>query len=321
MNEKRFERMMAAVDADLLEEAQRPVAARPAGRRSRAWTVLAACAAGAALLTAALPRLAPVTEEPLSGITAGDVEALGYRLPLPEDAREPQYSLISRDGAQGEPMAQVLFERNGGAYTCRALKTAVSQDISDLSADWSQSYTLDLDSLRVTVQAARDQTACISWYEEATGIQWCISGRQGPSELLDTAGRILDTLGYDLAVAPEGPTEKAFRVLDQAGLTVGETRFALDGTFYVYRMAGTGLVEEPFADISGEERAFGRQTDGRVGWCGARLYFDAGGAGKILWFDPAPGLLYSLYMERGASEAALLEMAELLYTPAQSDAG
>ena len=53
----------------------------------------------------------------------------------------------------------------------------------------------------------------------------------------------------------------------------------------------------------------------------ARLAFDKNAGGKIVWFDPAPGLLYSLYMESGASEAALLDMADLLYDPAQDDAG
>lgn len=321
MNEKRFARMMAAVDADLLEEAQRPVKARPAGKRSRSWAVLAACAACIALLAGVLPLLRPVTEGPGDGVTAGDVAALGYRLPLPEDAREPQYALIHREGAQTGPVAQVRFQRNGTAYTCRALKTAEAQDISDLSADWSQSYTLDLDTLQVTVLAAPDRTACVSWYEETTGTQWCLSGQQGASELLNTAGAILNTLGYDLAVAPEGAVEKQFRALEQDGLTVGESRFLLDGTAYVYRMAATNLVEEHFADISGVETRFALQKTGEVGWCSARISFDAGGAGKILWFDPAPGLLYSLYMDRGATEAALLDMADLLYTPAQDDAG
>jgi hypothetical protein len=58
-----------------------------------------------------------------------------------------------------------------------------------------------------------------------------------------------------------------------------------------------------------------------VSWCPARVYYNAGGEGKIVWFDIVPGLLYSLTMSNGASEKALEEMASQLYTPAQGDVG
>ena len=81
------------------------------------------------------------------------------------------------------------------------------------------------------------------------------------------------------------------------------------------------MVEENFADISGVEKTFAAETTAEIGWCSARLSFDENGEGKVVWFDPAPGLLYSLHMETGASEAALLDMAALLYDPAQNNAG
>ena len=152
-------------------------------------------------------------------------------------------------------------------------------------------------------------------------MQWCLSGKQGASALLSTAGDILNTLGYDLDVAPAGAKELVFRKVTQEGLSVGETTFLLDGIFYAYRVAATNEVEENFADISGIERDFAEKTIGEVGWCSARLSFNETADGKIVWFDPAPGLLYSLYMETGASESALLDMAALLYDPAQNDAG
>ena len=327
MNDKLFERMMSAVDEELLEEAQHPVKSR----RNRSWITLAVSAAACvAVIMTAIPR-APVTPEPepgntmvvnpLQAVTAAEMEAQGYWIPLPEDAETPSYFLINLGAEQAAPMAEVRFVRNGGEYTCRALKTTASEDISGLYAQWNQTDTWKLETLEVSVREAEDLTACVSWYEQEPGLQWCLSGTQGTAALLSTAGEILDTLGYDLDVAPDGARELVFRKLLQDGLEVGETTFVLDGVCYVYRVAASNVVEENFADISGVEKAFAENTVGEIGWCSARLSFDETAEGKILWFDPAPGLLYSLYMESGASEAALLDMADLLYDPAQNDAG
>ena len=329
MNQKRFERMMSAVDEDLLEEAQLPLKAQRAARAKRSWVMLAASAAACIAVVAATTFRMPVQTppdnpqvvNPLKTVTAVEVAALGYRIPLPADAQETAYFLIDAGGEQAAPMAEVRFDRNGGAYTCRALKTTVSEDISGLYVNWSQNYTWRADTLDVTIMEAEDLTACVSWYEEEAGIQWCLSGERGASDLLNTAGDIMNALGYDLGVAPAGAEKVAFRVLELDGLTVGETTFLFDGVSYAYRVASTWAIEENFADISGVEREFAEKTVGEIGWCSARLCFDKDAGGKIVWFDPAPGLLYSLYMETGASEQALFEMAELLYTPAQGDAG
>ena len=325
MNNKLFDRMMSAVDEDLLEEAQRPAKAR----KKRPWVTLAVSAAACvAVLVSILPK-APVTPQPgntmvvnpMQAVTEAEVEALGYRIPLPENAEAPAYYLINRGAEQTTPMAEVRFLQNGGEYTCRTLKTTVSEDISGLYVQWSQNDIWKLESLEVTVMEAEDLTACVSWYEQEREMQWCLSGKQGASALLSTAGDILNTLGYDLDVAPAGAKELVFRKLTQDGLSVGETTFVLDGIFYAYRVAATNEVEENFADISGIEKAFAEEAAAEIGWCSARLSFDENAGGKIVWFDPAPGLLYSLYMETGASEAALLDMADLLYDPAQNDVG
>lgn len=323
MNNGLFERMMSAVDEELLEEAQRPVKIQT----KRPWITLAASAAACIAVLASTMLRAPAPPpdttvvNPLQAVTAAEVEALGYRIPLPEDAEAPSYYLINLGAEQATPMAEVRFVQNGGEYTCRTLKTTASEDISGLYAQWSQNDTWKLESLEVTVMEAEDRTACVSWYEQETGMQWCLSGKQGTSALLSTAADILDTLGYNLDVAPAGAKELVFRKLTQEGLSVGETTFVLDGIFYAYRVAATNVVEENFADISGAEKSFAEESIGEVGWCSARLSFNENADGKIVWFDPAPGLLYSLYMETGASEAALLDMAVLLYAPAQNDAG
>ena len=155
MNQDLFARMMSAVDEDLLEEAQRPMKTKT----KRPWITLAVSAAACvAVIVSIIPR-APVSPQPgntmvvnpLQAVTAAEVEALGYRIPLPEDAEAPAYYLINLGAEQAAPMAEVRFVRNGGEYTCRTLKTTASEDISGLYAQWSQNDTWKLESLEVTV--------------------------------------------------------------------------------------------------------------------------------------------------------------------------
>ena len=40
-------------------------------------------------------------------------------------------------------------------------------------------------------------------------------------------------------------------------------------------------------------------------------------SGKVIWFNIAPGLLYSLTMDQSADEEALLRMAGQIYSPVQ----
>lgn len=329
MNDKLFEQMMSAVDDDLLEEAQLPMNKQRTTKSKRAWAILAAGAAACIALVAATtlhtPKAPPSGDvqviNPLKTVSVSEVEALGYSIPLPADAQEASYFLIDTGKEQAVPMAEVRFGRNGGSYTFRAQKAAASEDISGLYVNWNQHYTLSADTLNVTVSEAEDLTACVSWYEAASGIQWCLSGDRGATDLLTTASDILNTLGYNLDVSPNSAQETQYRTFDLDGLSVGETTFVLDAITYTYRVAATLVIEENFADISGINTAFTQETTGEVGWCSARLSYDPDASGKIVWFDPAPGLLYSLHMSSGASEEALINMAETLYSPAQDNAG
>ena len=158
---------------------------------------------------------------------------------------------------------------------------------------------------------AEDQTACVGWYEEESGMQWCLSGGTDALALMRTAQEIVNTLGYDMTVSPAEAENVSYQALELDGLSVGETVFTWNGITYTYRTAATGEIEENFADISGVEGEYVEQPAGEVLWCPARIYLDANGAGKIVWFDVVPGLLYSLHMDQDASVEALLDMAEL----------
>lgn len=315
MNHKRFELLMGSVDDDLLEQAQQP------RKKKRAWGWAAGAAACAGLLLCGywLTRPGPDAGQAAQpdGITAAQVEQMGYSLPVPEGAREAVYSILEwgRDGAD---VVQVEFEQNGQAYSCRALKSGQPEDISGLSADWTQSLDWSVGTLEMQMRQSKDE-AWVGWYAGDVGIQWCLSGQEDALSLLHTAQSIVETLGYDMAVAPEGAENVVYNAFELEGLAVGETTFSLNGVSCSFRTAATGAVEEEFADISGVDLDFQNQAAGEVLWCPARLYFDEGGAGKIVWFDVVPGLLYSLSVDRDASGQGLLDMAEQLFTPAQGE--
>lgn len=333
MNNKRFDLLMQAVDSDLLEEAQR------SPRRSRSWLwaagSLAACfclvTAGYFLLrpganppqSADTPQFTSQTQiaNPMREVTAADVMQLGYAIPLPADAQSVSYFLIEQGMDGAPPMAEASFEQGGKAYTCRALKTPQAQDISGIYADWTQSLDWSAGSLDMQLRQSDDDMAWVGWYSSEKDTQWCLSGEGDALSLLHTAQSIVEALGYDLAVAPAEAEDVVYTAFALGDLTVGETTFRLDDVRYSYRTAATGLIEEDFADISGLDGIFQNNAAAQVQGRPAKLAYDEGGAGRIIWFDVVPGLLYSLSMDQGASESTLLEMAYLLFTPAQGEVG
>ena len=135
----------------------------------------------------------------------------------------------------------------------------------------------------------------------------------------DHCQSVLRATGLDVTVAPEDAENITYNAFLLGDLTVAETAFVIDGITYSYRMAATTLIEEDFADISGMEGPFEQNAEGEVLWCGAKLSFNVGGQGKIIWFDVVPGILYSLGVESGASAEMLQNMAVQLFEPAQDN--
>ena len=142
----------------------------------------------------------------------------------------------------------------------------------------------------------------------------------------ETPQSIMDLCGLNVDIVPAGAQDITYRTLDldtgKEPLLAAEAAFKLDGTLYRYRVASdTGTVTDEVYDLSQLEIPDAITESATVGWCNATLVYEPDGAGKIVWFDIAPGLIYSLDMDQGASAAALLSMAEQLYTPAQGDVG
>ena len=159
-------------------------------------------------------------------------------------------------------------------------------------------------------------TGYVSWFLPTEGQQWCISSSSSDAQLLHNAEILAQGLGQELAIAPEGAEDVVISVFSQSGMTVAETAFTMDGARWAYRTA-PGELE--LVDISGIDD-FSASAAGQVSYCDAQLSYDEGGAGKIIWFDIVPGIEYSLSVDTGASNEALLAMADALFVPMQGDA-
>lgn len=210
------------------------------------------------------------------------------------------------------------FTQDGAKYTMLSCETEEPQNISGRK-DTENSLIWTTGGLEFKLCSTKD-VAWVSWYDSNTKTQWCLSTDASTLALLTTASEIVEELGYNVAIAPEAATDITYDAFRINNLAVAETTFLLDGIRYSYRMAATYETSLPFADISGTGTNYENHITSKVGWCPAELYYTETGAGKIIWFDIVPGLLYSLSMENGASEKALLTPARELFSPAQDAA-
>ena len=304
MKQDLFQRFMNGIDDEFLEEAYTEPAARPAsagfsaGRSRRVWLRRSIAAAACICLVAAGIAAGGRLRDDEKPVTMEDIAALGFRLLLPEEAEAATYEICD-----GGDAVEADFTLAGETYTCRAEKTSEAE-----------------------VPAGED--GWVAWYTEEEKVLYVLSGsgEAGESTLLTTARQIMNRLGYDMDVAPQNAKNIMYITfaLDPGDgtetLETAETSFTVDGIRYAYRTAGTGQVV--LQDISGmEDEKYENSSSVELGWCAAEAFWTEGGAGKLIWLDLAPGLVYSLTMDTGASKDALTEMAETLYTPAQGDVG
>lgn len=224
-----------------------------------------------------------------------------------------RHALLSSDDITRE-----RFTQDGAKYTIISRTAEEPQNISGRE-DTENSLIWTTGGLEFKLCSTKD-VAWVSWYDTNTKTQWCLSTDASTLALLTTASEIVEELGYNVAIAPEGATDITYDAFRINNLAVAETTFLLDSIRYSYRMAATYETVLPFADISGTETNYEHHVTAEVGWCPAELYYTENGAGKIIWFDIVPGLLYSLSMETGASEESLLSLAHELFSPAQDEA-
>ena len=304
MNGNQMRRWMDAVDDELLEEAQRPSVR---GKSMRRWGAAPACLCAAALVLALW--------QPWSGTKA--------------DGGGQVFS----DGASGaQPLRATLVLPEGAELTDSVTEDASSAKCTVLLDGYDYDYTA---VYTAEVLPAPDgkmpetawqvggltlllyEDGSVGWYDSGAGIQWYCVAWDGGQPLV-TAFAMMDAQSYTVPTAPAGAETLGYDLLESDGTTVTEVTFALEGRTWHYRMAATYDVSETIPDISGYSG--GRsQAQSTVRWCPALLRWDEGGAGCIRWKDVAPGLVYSLTVDSGASEDVLTETAAAVFRPAQEE--
>ena len=301
----KFQVLMNSIDDDLLEEALNPVKKR----MPLAWVGVAVAAS--LLLTIGLirfPGSAPV-------ITVAELSDMGYDIRLPEEAEKVRYEVVTLAEREG---AQASFTLQDTKYVYQAVKIQEVQHLSDSRQGEAHVLSWNTGQLDLQLLSSSSSTS-VSWYLEDEQTQYYLTANTDTQNVLTTASQILRATGLDVTVAPQNAENITYNAFLVDGLTVAETTFQIDGITYAYRMASTMELLENFADISGLDGSFEQIAAGEVFWCRAKLSYHDGGQGKILWFDLVPGILYSMSMDSGASEEALLEMANSLFEPAQDN--
>ena len=301
----KFQLLMNSIDADLLEEARTPVKRK----NSLAWVGVAVAAS--LLLTIGLirfPSNAPV-------VTFSELSDMGYDIRLPEEAENVRYEIVALANQEG---AQASFTLHDTQYVYQAVKTQEAQHLQDGNQTDAQVLSWNAGQLDLQLLSSSSSTS-VSWYLEDEETQYYLTANTNTQKVLTTASQLLGVTGLDVTVAPKNAENITYNVFLLDGLTVAETTFRIDGITYSYRMAGTLEIQDDFTDISGLNGSFEQTAAGEVFWCSAKLSYNNGRQGKILWFDLVPGILYSMSMDSGASEEALLEMANSLFEPAQDN--
>ena len=295
----KFQVWMDAIDDDLLEEAM-----APAKKRNYLPWISVAVAACLVLMIGL-----PMMPDRAPAVTFSVLSEMGYHMTLPEEAEQVRYEIITLADQKG---AQVSFVMADTKYVYQEVKTPNPQPLSGSG----QVLTWNVGNLDIQLLSSESGTS-VSWYQRDAETQWYLTANANSRDVLTTASQILRITGLDVAVAPENAEDITYNAFLLDGLTVAETTFRIDGITYCYRMAATAAVEEDFADLSGMADPIEVLTVCKVCWCSAKVGAHSGGPGKIIWFDVVPGILYSLTMDSGASEEALLDMANRLFEPAQ----
>lgn len=312
MNDNRMKRWMDAIDADLLEEAQRPL---PRGMAAARWGALAACLCAAALaLSLWQPWRANVTgaddpaldksPAPNQFAACGPVEPLSATMALPEGAERTSDYDFDRgdDGAVTSVSCTVSLD--GAEY---AYSAAYASGVGDDAAlSWSsEGLTLLL------------YDGSVRWYDSASGVEWSLSGDDGQA-VLNMAADIIGTQSFAILQPPSGAEDVSYAAFPLDGMAVLEVSFTADNVRWHYRAAPTDDVSDTIPDIS--EFSGGAQTaESQLRWCPAALRWDEGAAGCIIWRDIAPGIVYSLTADTAATETLLTDMAVQVFEPAQDE--
>ena len=121
------------------------------------------------------------------------------------------------------------------------------------------------------------------------------------------------------AQLPLGATSVVENGCEVNGVVAGEITFELNDVNWTYHCAPVAADGDAVPDISGVEGVF-KTLEAQVQGCPALVSVNDDGVGKIVWYDAAPGVAYSLSMASNANGDTMQSIANFMYTPLQGDA-
>ena len=141
-----------------------------------------------------------------------------------------------------------------------------------------------------------------------------------PNPVKEVTAQELGELTGVFLTAPEG-VEAAFSVIE-GERNIAQMSFVRDGAKVTLRVCSAGIPEGEPEDISGLYYEWENTAENvPVGYNSAWLHWNEGEAGYIVWYDFAPGLLYTVSVDTGAGAEGLTQLATELYAPVQGEVG
>jgi len=128
-----------------------------------------------------------------------------------------------------------------------------------------------------------------------------------------TSDEILNELGITFHIPDNAGDTKYYIIDSQDGPRTAQAEFTLDDIKYIYRIRPAA----EFEDISGAYYDWDNVKEAEISYCSGEVRYNEGKEGICLWYDVVPGLMYSLFTDKGASEDTLITAADTLYAPAQ----
>ena len=128
-----------------------------------------------------------------------------------------------------------------------------------------------------------------------------------------TAAEILEKLGIQFHVPKDAQNVSYFTIDAGDKKAMAQAKFTISNVEYTHRIQ----AKAAFEDISGAYFNWATVKKVEVSYCSGELRYNNGKEGICLWYDTAPGLMYSIYTEQGASEETLMSLANELFVPAK----
>ena len=137
-----------------------------------------------------------------------------------------------------------------------------------------------------------------------------------------TAQELMNKTGLGFTV-PDGAAEVVYSYIDTGSDAPGiaQMSFTMYDTRCTARVCPSDIPGDTLPDISGLYYQWKNTEKSPLGYNEATLCWNEGEQGYVSWYDYAPGLLYSVSMESGATKAALMDIAERSCPPVQREVG